>query len=219
VTSSIGRPAQRRRTRAALLAAAATLIEDGQTPSTTEVADAAGVSRRTAYRYFPTQEQLLVEAALERFRPQVEAAMQSVGSVAGRRGTGSRDVDAALARLDAAARIMHRLALEHEPLLRTMQRLTAAGATARGVRPRGTRRIDWLTEAVEPIRGRLGPRQFERLISALASCVGFDALFLLRDVRGVSTREAERVTRWTARALLLTSLAEAPGRSAGGGTR
>ncbi|MGH7668804.1 MAG: TetR family transcriptional regulator, partial [Gemmatimonadaceae bacterium] len=47
---------QRRRTRLALLAAAARLIAAGAAPSVAEVADAADVSRRTAYRYFPTQD-------------------------------------------------------------------------------------------------------------------------------------------------------------------
>ena len=56
---SRGRPKQWDRTRRSLLDAAARLIRAGHTPTTTEVADAAGVSRRTAYRYFPTQEQLL----------------------------------------------------------------------------------------------------------------------------------------------------------------
>src|SRR5512140_3415920 len=70
-----GRPQQRRRTRMALLSAAAKLLAAGKTPSVTEVADAADVSRRTAYRYFPTQDQLLVEAALEGFRPVVTATL------------------------------------------------------------------------------------------------------------------------------------------------
>ncbi len=211
VDSSIGRPAQRGRTRASLLRAAAALIARGRTPTTTEVADAAGVSRRTAYRYFPTQEQLLVEAALERLRPEVEGAMEAVQLLEVQLGAGSerQDVDRALARLEATARVMNRLILEYEPLLRTIQRLTAAGSTFPGVRPRGIRRIDWLTAAVEPIRGRLGPERFARLISALATCVGFDSFFLLRDVRGLSAEEAGRTTLWMAEAMVEASVAEA----------
>ena len=60
---SRGRPDQRGRTRRALLEAAARLIAAGQTPTTTEVADAADVSRRTAYRYFPSADELWFEAA------------------------------------------------------------------------------------------------------------------------------------------------------------
>ncbi len=203
------RPAQRGRTRKALLDAAATLIARGQTPTTTEVADAAGVSRRTAYRYFPTQEQLLIESSLERLRPEVEAAIASVEAIP--RVGGREDDDEvawALARLDATVRVIHRLALEHEPLLRTIQRLTAGGAVAPGVRPRGSRRIDWITAAIEPLRPRLGPERFASLISALATCVGFDSLFVLMDLRGLSPNEAEKVTRWMAETVLRASVAE-----------
>jgi AcrR family transcriptional regulator len=208
--SSRGRPAQRGRTRKALLDAAALMIARGRTPTTTEVADAAGVSRRTAYRYFPTQEQLLIESSLERLRPEVEAAIAAVEAMPLRVATnqGDEDVAWALARVDATVRVMHRLALEHEPLLRTMQRLTAGGAVAPGVRPRGSRRIDWLTAAIEPLRSRLGPERFARLVSALATCVGFDSLFVLMDLRGLSPAEAEKLTRWMAETVVRAGVAE-----------
>jgi len=208
VSSSRGRPAQRQRTRSRLLSAAARLLAAGQTPTTTEVADAAAVSRRTAYRYFPTQEQLLVESSLEGLRPQVEAAMERAIAGAPRMGPGQGDVAHALARLDATVLVMHDLTLEHEALLRTIQRLTAGGATTPGVAPRGSRRIDWLTSAVAPIRKRLGARRFARLVSALCACVGFDSLFVLRDLRGLTPVEAVRVTRWMAAALVLASVDE-----------
>src|SRR6059058_4946303 len=59
-----GRVKQKRRTRAAIVAAAAELLRAGHTPSVNEVADAADVSRRTVYQYFPTLEQLLLDATL-----------------------------------------------------------------------------------------------------------------------------------------------------------
>ena len=214
--SSRGRPAQRGRTRKSLLDAAIRLVTRGQTPSTTEVADAAGISRRTAYRYFPTQEQLLIEASLEGLRPQVEVAIASLKEMPFH-GAACDDpeLEWAEARLDATVRVMHRLSLEHESLLRTIQRLTAAGSTSPGVRARGSRRIDWLTAAVEPVRSRLGASRFADLVSALATCVGFDSLFLLMDVRGLSPAEAERVTRWMARTTLHGAVAEAAAAEAG----
>jgi AcrR family transcriptional regulator len=203
---------QRRRTRTALLAGAAKLVASGATPTVAEVADAADVSRRTAYRYFPTQEQLLVEASLEATRTEVEAALSTALPDTGLASDGVPldDVGQAEARLDAAVKVMHRLTLENEPLLRTMIRLTAGGATsADSPRPRGYRRIEWLTSAVSPVKARLGATRFERLISALTSCVGMDALFLLQDARGLNPRAAERVMQWTARALLAASVADA----------
>src|SRR3954452_2586482 len=59
-----GRFRQRRRTRAAIVSAAADLLRAGRTPSVNDVAEAAEVSRRTVYLYFPTVEQLLLDATL-----------------------------------------------------------------------------------------------------------------------------------------------------------
>src|SRR5918911_3684563 len=59
-----GRAAQRRRTRAAIVEAATRLLAQGRTPSVDEVAEAADVSRRTVYMYFPTLDQLLLDAAV-----------------------------------------------------------------------------------------------------------------------------------------------------------
>src|SRR5204862_2751724 len=59
-----GRFRQRRRARAAIVAAAGDLLRAGRTPSINDVADAADVSRRTVYLYFPTVDQLLLDATL-----------------------------------------------------------------------------------------------------------------------------------------------------------
>ena len=60
--ASTGRTAQKMRTRKALVDAARTLIANGVTPTVEEAADAASISRTTAYRYFPNQRDLLVAA-------------------------------------------------------------------------------------------------------------------------------------------------------------
>ena len=57
-----GRIDQKRRTRDALIAAARELVASGQTPTVERAADAASISRTTAYRYFPNQRALLVAA-------------------------------------------------------------------------------------------------------------------------------------------------------------
>ncbi len=199
-----GRERQKRRTRKALLAAAAALIAAGRTPSVTEVADAAEVSRRTAYRYFPTPDQLLVEAALEALRPGIVEAIE---------GTDSDDADDVEERLDRAIRALQRGAVANEALLRTMIRLTVvapAGASAAGASPlrRGYRRIEWIELALAPVRAQIGTKRFERLVSALTACSGIDALIVLRDLRGLSESDAEEVVRWTARTLLRETLAE-----------
>src|SRR5690606_11291663 len=49
----------RARTRKLMLETAISLMQTGVTPSVTDAAEAAGVSRATAYRYFPSQAELV----------------------------------------------------------------------------------------------------------------------------------------------------------------
>ncbi|MET0826166.1 MAG: TetR family transcriptional regulator, partial [Acidimicrobiales bacterium] len=65
---STGRTGQKQRTRDALVTAARGLVADGRTPTVEETAEAAGISRTTAYRYFSNQRSLLVAA-----HPETEA--------------------------------------------------------------------------------------------------------------------------------------------------
>jgi AcrR family transcriptional regulator len=201
-----GRDKQKRRTRAAVLLAARELIRQGKVPSVAEAADAADVSRRTAYRYFPTQEQLLTEAQLEGERPVFERVFESAEL--------AHDVQA---RLDALVRVMYAELQATEPLMRTMIRLTVdrsrdeRNAEAAEAQPprRGYRRIDYIETALAPLRTQLDESSFERLVSGLALCIGIEALLVLRDIRGLDQAAAEEVSRWVARSLLHASLAQA----------
>src|SRR5688500_16407209 len=53
---------QKERTRTALVDAARELIAEGRSPTVEDAAEAAGISRTTAYRYFKNQAELLGEA-------------------------------------------------------------------------------------------------------------------------------------------------------------
>jgi hypothetical protein len=64
---------------------------------------------------------------------------------------------------------------------------------------------------LEPLRPRLTDEQYERLASALAVILGWEAMIVLRDVRGLQPAEEERVMRWAARTLVTAILAEAGG--------
>ena len=211
--TSAGRVRQKGRTRAALLTAARTLIASGLTPSVADVADAADVSRRTAYRYFATQEQLLVEAALEGLRPRIEQEITAGASAASPDEGPHQTVGE---RLDRTARALQRNAVANEALLRTMIRLTVGPFTApvdeeTAAAPlrRGYRRIEWIELALAPAKAALGKRRHRRLVEALTVCLGIDALVVLEDLCGLSAARAEAVSRWMAQALLAASLEEA----------
>jgi AcrR family transcriptional regulator len=197
---SQGRVRQKQRTRRDLLATAGRLIAAGQQPTVAQVADAAEVSRRTAYRYFPTQQKLLVEAALEGVRPAMEAAL-----AAAPQGLTDTDLEE---RLDTLVRSIQQLTIENESLLRTMIHLTVLEKTADDTRPRGSRRVDWIELAVGSLKPRLGKAAYTRLVSALSLITGTEALIVLRDIRGLSEPQAIQTSQWMARAVLRETLRE-----------
>ena len=197
-----GRIAQKRRTRKAIVAAAAELLARGQTPSVNDVAAAADVSRRTVYMYFPTTEQLLIDAALLSItRDTVEKALDSM----------EESVDAER-RVETMARAVQRNFASTEQQGRTLLRLTVdAGARRRSSdQPlRGYRRIEWIERALAPLRGKLDKKRFERLVSALAMVIGWESLIVARDIRALSLGDAEEVSAWAARTLVNATVDEA----------
>ncbi|MEU9714010.1 helix-turn-helix domain-containing protein [Streptomyces sp. NPDC047976] len=213
-----GREAQRRRTRKAIVEAAARLSADGATPSIDEIAAAADVSRRTVYAYFPSLDHLLIDATLGALNePPVEQALTDP-AIAG---------DPA-ARVDALIRTLLKYSPQSLPLGRRLIRLTvdqpvseapepaAAQAATPGAAPaprRTQRRIEWLEQACESLRGTLSEEAYQRLISALAIVVGWEAQIVLRDVRGLDPQAEEEAITWAARALVEAAIrehAEAP---------
>ncbi|HET7043955.1 MAG TPA: TetR/AcrR family transcriptional regulator [Gaiellaceae bacterium] len=193
-TAGSGRERQRRRTRKAIVEAAVGLLGQGGTPSVAEIAEAADVSRRTVYLYFPTLEHLLADAALEVSRATVEPSFEAGGEPA--------------ERLEALVRAVQQGFAGTEELGRTIIRLTVgAGRGAPPATPRrGYRRVDWIERALEPLRESLPPDRFERLVSALTLLIGWEAMIVLQDTRGLDPAEAEEVCVWAARALLASEV-------------
>ena len=76
---SRGRVGTRRRTRRAIVEATSRLLAAGGNPSVNDIAAAADVSRRTIYTYFPTLDQLLLDATIGAMNVSVEAAIDSSG--------------------------------------------------------------------------------------------------------------------------------------------
>lgn len=192
-----GRVNQKLRTRKLLLTTATTLIAQGQSPGVADVADAAKVSRRTAWRYFPTREKLLAEAALEGLRPVMETVIAAAPA-------GPESIET---RIQTLVEKMLRLAFENEGLLRTMIHTTVLQPSTRTPK-RGLRRVHWIEEAVEPLRAQLEPAAWKRLVSALAVCVGTEAVLVLRDILCLTPAQVIRTSQWMAVALVRQAMAE-----------
>src|SRR5258706_16036948 len=110
-----GRSAQKSRTRAALVAAARELVAAGTTPTVEDAAEAASISRTTAYRYFPTKRALLLAA-----HPEIAAISMLPDDAP--QGTAER--------LDAVVRNFSAMIGDTEPQQRTMLRLSLQASPA-----------------------------------------------------------------------------------------
>jgi AcrR family transcriptional regulator len=187
-----GRINQKRRTRTAVLEAAAKLVREGKTPSVAEAAEAASVSRATAYRYFPTQESLLVEVATTGGLAWTEEVLGALAS--------SDDAEARVkAVVDAVTAVM----VEHDRGLRMMLKVSLERTLedGRNIPVREGRRASYLAEALAPLRGTLRPRELERLNAALGMVIGTEALVVLRDIYGLDPDDARSLMRWAASVL------------------
>jgi hypothetical protein len=72
------------------------------------------------------------------------------------------------------------------------------------------RAIQWIAEALDPLRDRLTDQQLHRLVIAVRSAVGIEALAWLTDVAGLSRPEAVQLMRWSAQALMRAALGDPP---------
>jgi AcrR family transcriptional regulator len=200
--STGGRTNQKARTRAALLESAVQLIREGRRPTVEEAASAAGISKRTAYRYFTSQDHMLADAALDALRVRMNEMFAAIAACT--------DVHARIATLAVA---LSRLTQTHEAELRVMMRASLdQGSNALGRVPtvpaRGRRRLDWIEAALQPIRDQLPQERYTRLVNSLAVCLGVDAVMVLRDVCGVTGAIAEDIMIWMANTIVDRVLAE-----------
>jgi AcrR family transcriptional regulator len=191
-----GRIDQKRRTRDALIASARELVANGETPTVEAAAEAASISRTTAYRYFPSQRALLV------------AAHPETGAVSLLPDDAPDDV---ATRLDLVIDAFTRSNVENEAQQRTMLRLSLeADPVERAQLPlRQGRAIKWIGEALAPLRDQMSQAEVHRLTLAIRSATGIEALVWLIDVAGLSRDDARELMCRSARALLQSAIADA----------
>lgn len=169
-----GRVAQKQRTRLQLLHAARELRAAGRVPSVADVADAAGISRTTAYRYFPTQETLLAEATAD---PLIDAVKEAIARV--------QDQTDVIKRVDAVfAELAPRL-LQQEPELRTLLKISLENSLEEVHR----RHIPLLSGhwvrawdgILEPLRRDVPPKTYALMVRTLGTLLSVETLNVLSD--------------------------------------
>ncbi len=183
-----------------MLDAAMRLMQAGLIPSVSDVAEAAQVSRATAYRYFPTQAALIQAAVDEALGPIL--AWTSDSTDPEERVT--ELVTFAYPRMEnyeATLKAALRLALDqwarrHAGLL---------GDEAPMVRGH---RIGLLNSALQPLKARITQDGFKRLTQAMSLIFGTEAFVVLKDIWGLDGKRAEEVALWTCHALIQAALKE-----------
>lgn len=193
----------RARTMSLMLDTACRLMQEGETPSVSAVAEAAGVSRATAYRYFSSQT-ALVQAVVD----------EALGPIL-KWHSDSNDAEARIT--DLLASSMPRI-LEYEATFKAALKLSLDQWARRQAGTLGTEppfkrghRVDLLQTAIAPLRKTLPRRAFSRLAKALSLTYGLEVLIILKDLWGLEADEMKDVAVWAGRALVKSAVAEARG--------
>lgn len=193
-----GRVDQKRRTRDALVAAARELVAAGATPTVEGAAEAAAISRTTAYRYFSNQRALLAAA-----HPETAATSLLPEDPPHDEAT----------RLDLVVLAFTRTVLDTESQQRTMLRLSLEAGERPDLPLRQGRGITWFEDALAPLRGELSDAAIHRLAVAVRSATGIEALVWLTDVAALTREDAVELMRWSAQALLQAAIVDSRGAS------
>jgi AcrR family transcriptional regulator len=196
---------QRRRTKAAIMEGARTLLREGKVPSVADAAEAAGVSRATAYRYFPTQGALVreaVEAGLIRERSAWEELLGDAGELTERVQRYVSLIFGLMQENEALMRGYLLLALEQWAKLQAGEELGEAPIKRGG-------RLEAISATLEPFTDQLDDEAIRRLSVAISLLVGIEAQIIFRDIWGLDDDEARGISLWMARVLAEAAAKEA----------
>lgn len=204
----MSRDNQKRRTRRAIVTAAADLLRAGRQPTVAEVADAAEVSRATAYSYFPSQQVLLEEAGLELAeKARVDEALEAAWAECG---------DDVVRRWEAFCPIYYDLYGRNEAVYRSMlrtqqERWLDANAHDRAdtVVVRQARRVPIIDRLLSPLRPKVAGTAYRQLAEGLAVVAGIEPLVVLKDICGATVDQAIETVTWAGRVMIEATLVEA----------
>ena len=207
VSTDVKPTTPRERTRRLLLDAARELLRSGRPLTVQSVADQAGVSRATAYRYFSSNDSVAVQATMPLHddpfadpawpysRPDPHADLPT--------------------RAGAVVRSMGEWAFDHAQELRTLLALSLEpDSEARGLSRRGKlRRTRWIDSLLADLPDGVEQDTRQRLAAALLPLFGADAIVWTTDVADLDREAALDILAWTASTLVRAVLDEADGKA------
>lgn len=181
---------QAQATRDRILAATLGLMQSGQDATMDDIAQAAGLQRRTLFRHFPSRDALLT-AAFAWLNDQIGAELSPMGPA-----DFAAAIRTAFARMDRHEGAV-RAAL-HSQAGRDMRELTLP-----------TRR-DAFAAALLPVTGRLAEADRARLQALAHLLYSASAWEVLKDYGGLTGAEAGEAAAWAMEALLSAAASAAP---------
>jgi len=189
----------RNRTMHLLREAARELLRTGGPLTVPAAAELAGVSRATAYRYFPNNDSVVLHATMSLTDNPLDDADWDSSAVASPDELGARAAE--LVRATAT------WAFDHETELRTMLRLSLTPEREQ-VKPRRglTNRGRWIGALLEGLPGDVPPAARERLAAALIPLFGSDAVVWTTDMAELPRDEAIELLAWMARVLIAATV-------------
>lgn len=178
-----------------LLQAARELRAAGRVPTVADVADATGISRTTAYRYFPTQETLLAEATAD---PLIDAVAAAVARV-----SGETDV---FKRVDAVFTELAPLLLAHEPELRTLLKISLENSLGEAHKRHmpllsGRWIVAW-DNVLAPLRREVPLKTYAVMARTLGTLLSVETLNVLRDACDLDEQATISALRSAAQAMV-----------------
>ncbi len=191
----------RERTLRLLRQAARELLRTGGPLTVPAAAELAGVSRATAYRYFPSNDSVVLHATMSLADDPLADAGWTPPTAASPVELGARAAD--LVRATAA------WAFDHETELRTMLRLSLAPERENEQPRRGlTNRGRWISALLEGLPPDVPAAARDRLAAALIPLFGSDAVVWTTDIAQLPRDQAIELLVWMAQALIAATLAD-----------
>jgi len=185
----------RERTLRLLREAGRELLRTGRPLTVPAAAKLAGVSRATAYRYFPNNDAVVLHASMSLADDPLTDLDWAPPTATSPSELGARAAE--LVRVTAG------WAFDHETELRTMLRLSL-GPEWQNVLPRRglTNRGRWIAALLDGLPSEVQPAARERLAVALIPLFGSDAVVWTTDMAHLTRDQAVEVLVWMAQALI-----------------
>lgn len=181
---SKGRTNQKAQTKAGILDTCKKLMDKKREISLEDVANEAGISRATIYRYYSNIETLMTEASLHIQHKTPDEILQEVEN------------------LSFEDRILHvqkhynQLAQEHEVAFRRYLSAVLAESITSKVKLRGARRVQSLNKVLAPFKNKLDGTTYNKLINAASILMGIDPLVVCKDICDLDNQESTETLEW-----------------------